>query len=103
MFEPICRRKFTASEEVDDDITLEKRKAGRVAGPRNSSVRSAGVAGDPATSLLPYPLARPLSTGVSLHRWSIDSLKVNKIQPSVRVAGVGLAPVTPTSATRALV
>lgn len=70
MFEPICRRKFTASEEVDDDITLEKRKAGRVAGPRNSSVRSAGVAGDPATSppsLTPWPgLFPPASLSLSL-------------------------------------
>lgn len=62
MFGPICLRKFTASKEVDDDITLEKQKAGGVVRPRNSWVRFARVAGDPATSLLLCLLAQPPSS-----------------------------------------
>lgn len=77
MFGPICRRKFTALEEVDDDITLDEQGWGTR--PRNRSARCAGV--DPAaTSPLRPLLALPPFLRLS---WSIDSLKVNKIHPFV--------------------
>lgn len=79
MLGPICRRKFTAPKEVDDDITLGNRRAGRVPRPRSSSVRCTRVPGDPGTPPLGQASLRRLAR-------SINSLKVNKIRPCV--AGV---------------